>query len=152
MVGPKNFIRTATQLRKVIDTQGDSLMENAVAQLYEDGTIARHIKKSVKIYKERRDNFCNLLTNELDKHISFKAPDGGMSVWVKFLTVDLINISELALKKGLILDSGRKYNTSTHNYNSARLGFASLNFQEQKRAVEILKICILECLKKLNSK
>lgn len=139
MVAPENFIRTATYLRKHIDTQGDSLMENAIAQLYSDGTISRYIKRSVKIYKERRDHFCNLLHNELGEHVSFRAPDGGMSVWTKFMTSSLPEVAVKAAKKGLIMNDGTKHNSPAVQYNATRLGFASLNEKEQEQAVKILK-------------
>jgi GntR family transcriptional regulator/MocR family aminotransferase len=139
IVAPAGFIRTATYLRKSIDTQGDSLIENAVAELYKDGTIARHIKKSVKLYKERRDHFCDLLSGELGKYVSFKIPDGGMSVWTAFLKNSLPDVAERALKKGLIMSDGTDYETVKMKYNSVGLGFASLNFKEQEKAIEILK-------------
>ncbi|MGZ3766979.1 MAG: MocR-like pyridoxine biosynthesis transcription factor PdxR [Mucilaginibacter sp.] len=142
IVAPENFIRTAVKVRKLIDTQGDSLMENAIAEMYDDGTIARHIKKSVNLYKERRDHLCNLLKTELGNYISFKIPDGGMSVWASFLSNDLSLISEKAFKKGLIISDGKTYDTNEIKYNSVRLGFASLNFKEQEEAVRILKTVI----------
>jgi GntR family transcriptional regulator/MocR family aminotransferase len=139
MVAPEKFIQTATWLRKTIDTQGDSLMENAIAELYKDGTITRHIKRSVKLYKERRDHFCNLLQDEFRETISFKIPDGGMSVWTKFVNRDLKIISSKAFAKGLIVKDGTTYDTEKIKYNAVRLGFASLNFKEQEKAVKILK-------------
>jgi GntR family transcriptional regulator/MocR family aminotransferase len=139
IAAPVEFIRTATHLRKSIDTQGDSLIEYAVAELYKDGTIARHVKRSVKLYKERRDHFCDLLKHELEKYISFRIPDGGMSVWTTFLKNSLPVVSEKALKKGLIMRDGTDYDTKKIKYNSVGLGFASLNFKEQEKAVEILK-------------
>jgi GntR family transcriptional regulator/MocR family aminotransferase len=139
MVAPEKFIQAATWLRKSIDTQGDSLMENAIAELYNDGTITRHIKRSVKVYKERRDHFCNLLQDELGEIISFKIPDGGMSVWTKFVNRDLKIISSKAFAKGLIVKDGTTYDTEKIKYNAVRLGFASLNFKEQEKAVKILK-------------
>jgi GntR family transcriptional regulator / MocR family aminotransferase len=138
VVAPAEFIRTATYLRKSIDTQGDSLIENAVAELYKDGTIARHIKKSVKLYRERRDHFCDLLQDEIGKHINFKVPDGGMSVWATFHK-NLPAVSEGARKRGLMMSDGTDYDLATTRYNSTALGFASLNFKEQERAIEILK-------------
>ena len=139
IVAPEQFIRAATWLRKSIDTQGDSLIENAIAQLYKDGTIARHIKKSVKLYKERRDNFCDLLKTELGRHISFTIPEGGMSVWTTFLKSNLPVVAAKAFKKGLIISDGTDYDTEKTKYNSVGLGFASLNFKEQEKAIEILK-------------
>lgn len=139
LVAPEGFIRHATSLRKTLDTQGDSLMENAIASLYKDGTIPSHIKRSVKVYKERRDHFCTLLAKELGGHIAFKIPDGGMSVWTKFLRADMTKVSRKAYDKGLIIKDGREYDTTARRYNSVRLGFASLSFKEQEQAIDILK-------------
>jgi GntR family transcriptional regulator / MocR family aminotransferase len=85
MVAPQNFIKAAAEFRRSVDRQGDSLMEVALASLYKNGTMARHIKKAVKLYRERRDHFCALLDQKLGDKVSFKIPDGGMSVWTKFL-------------------------------------------------------------------
>lgn len=139
IVAPKAFIQTATYFRKNVDTQGDSLMENAIAELYKDGTITRHIKRSVKLYKERRDHFCECLQKELGAAISFKVPDGGMSVWTKFLHHDLKVIAPKALVRGLIMKDGTAYDLGKQRFNAVRLGFASLNVKEQLQAVKILK-------------
>jgi len=139
MVAPRRFIRSATALRKAIDTQGDSLIENAIAELYKDGTIGRHIKKSVKLYRERRDHFCELLRRELKDRVSFKVPEGGMSVWTCFLDNDLPAVVQRAHKKGLIMSDGTDYDIGNLKYNSNGLGFASLDCREQERAVAILK-------------
>jgi GntR family transcriptional regulator/MocR family aminotransferase len=126
-------------LRKAIDTQGDSLIENAIAELYKDGTISRHIKKSVKLYRERRDHFCELLERELKGRLVFKIPEGGMSVWACFLDNDLPAVVKRAYKNGLIMSDGTDYDTGNFRYNSKGLGFASLDFREQERAVGLLK-------------
>jgi GntR family transcriptional regulator/MocR family aminotransferase len=139
IVAPAAFIRTATYLRKSIDTQGDSLVENAIAELYKDGTIVRHIKRSVKLYKDRRDHFCQLLRQELGGAVSFGIPEGGMSVWTNFLKNHLPVVVARAYKKGLILGDGSDYDTGEIKYNSVGLGFASLNFKEQEKAVALLK-------------
>ena len=139
MVAPQRFIRSATALRKAIDTQGDSLIENAIAELYKDGTIGRHIKKSVKLYRERRDYFCVLLREELKDRVLFKVPEGGMSVWTCFLGARLPAVVERAFKNGLIMSDGTDYDTGNWKYHSNALGFASLDFREQERAIGILK-------------
>jgi GntR family transcriptional regulator/MocR family aminotransferase len=143
MVAPEAFVNTATMLRKSIDTQGDSLMENALASMFEDGTMTRHIKKSVKLYHERRDHFCKLLAIELGNKVLFKIPDGGMSVWVNFLTTDVKNVAAQARVNGLVMSDGTDYDTNKTRYNSIRIGFASLNYAEQQKAVSILKKIML---------
>lgn len=135
IVAPKNFIDAVSGLRKMIDWQGDSLMEVALAECYRNGTMSRHIKKVVKIYRERRDHFCTLLKNHLGDRISFKIPEGGMSVWTTFKDMDLKRISERAARNGLTMPDGRIYSTEL---NATRLGFASLNLKEQDKAIRIL--------------
>lgn len=75
------------------------------------------------------------ITNELGKKVSFKIRDGGISVWTKFLSKDLKDVSE----KGLIISDGKKYDPGNDKLNANKLGFASLNFAEQEKAVIILK-------------
>ena len=139
VIAPATFVQTATRLRKSIDTQGDTLVENAIAELYKNGTIQRHIKKSVRLYKDRRDHFCDLLRSELGDKISFSVPVGGMSVWTHFLQNDLPAVAARAFKKGLVMEDGRDYDIGKTRYNSVGLGFASLNVEEQAKAVAILK-------------
>lgn len=143
IVAPENFINSASNLRRSIDWQGDSMMEVAIAELYKNGTIRRHIKKVVKIYHERRDNFCDLLTQKIGDRITFKIPDGGMSVWAKFNDVDLALIADKAKEGGLIISNGMVHNSPAKNYNATRFGFASLNFNEQEEAINILSKSIL---------
>jgi GntR family transcriptional regulator/MocR family aminotransferase len=139
VVAPENYINAISNLRRALDWQGDSMMEVAIAQIYKNGTIERHIKKAVKLYRERRDYFCTQLKEKIDKHITFKIPDGGMAVWTKFNDIDLKMVAEKALKKGLMMNDGSLFNNGNKNYNSARLGFASLNLDEQNKAIEIIK-------------
>ncbi|MTI86948.1 MAG: PLP-dependent aminotransferase family protein [Balneolaceae bacterium] len=139
VVGARNLIDALAQQRRAVDWQGDHLMEAAIAELFKDGTIGRHIKKSVKLYKQRRDHFCELLHTHLKPHINFSIPDGGMSVWVAFKDVSLPELSERTAENGLRISDGRVYNTHEQNYNSLRMGFASLDKDEQVQAVNILR-------------
>jgi GntR family transcriptional regulator/MocR family aminotransferase len=142
IVAPENFIHTISNLRRAVDWQGDSMMEVAIAELYRNGTISRHIKKVVKIYHERRDHFCSLLKTYLGSQVSFSIPDGGMSVWTKFNTDDLTSVTARAAKKGLAMSDVTIYNTNNSNLNASRLGFASLNMKEQEKAITILSKCL----------
>jgi len=140
VVAPEDFIDAAAYRRRWIDRQGDNLMEVALAELYRNGTMASHIRKVLKIYRERRDHFCALLKDKLGDRITFKVPDGGMSVWTTFIHADLKQVAAKAEKKGLTMSDGRLYNLFK-NYNATRLGFASLNLKEQEKAIEILSKC-----------
>ena len=61
LVAPEDFVREAAHLRRIIDRQGDPILERAMALMIQQGDFQRHSKKALKLYKERRDHFCQLL-------------------------------------------------------------------------------------------
>lgn len=140
VVAPQNLITQLKRLRRMIDRQGEQLLEEAMANLLKNGDIGRHLKKSNKIYHERRDLLCKLLQEQLNEYVSFRIPDGGFAVWVKYLNgLDTAAVSKKAAEMGLSVSTGSDYwYANDHNHTFVRLGFASLNSKEMEDAVEIL--------------
>ncbi|MCE7038798.1 PLP-dependent aminotransferase family protein [Dyadobacter sp. CY312] len=139
LVGAENVIDRFAGIRRIIDRQGDVVLENAIAELLQTGVIQRHMRKSLRTYRSRRDFFCELLGSELSQHITFQVPDGGLAVWAKFdKSVDMKAMSENAFRKGLGMSNGLGHGLPAGE-NFTRLGFASSNFQELEASVQILK-------------
>lgn len=140
MIAPENFITEASIARRLIDIRSDNVLEEALAQLFSNGDMQRHLKKSVKLYHERRDHLCQLLEKELSGVVSFRKPAGGMAIWTRFHEqFPLPAIAARASAKGLFMTDGSSYSYGTKNHNAIRFGFASLNEKEMKEAVEIIK-------------
>jgi GntR family transcriptional regulator/MocR family aminotransferase len=140
MIAPENFINDAAVLRRIMDIRSDNLLEEALSVLFKNGDMQRHLKKSVKLYHERRDHCCQLLEHELKEVVTFHKPAGGMAVWAQFhKKYPLPAIAARASAQGLFMSDGSSYSYGTTNHNALRLGFASLNEKEMKEAVEILK-------------
>ena len=140
LVGPARLIEDLPKLRRTFDRQGDAVLEQTIADLLVDGTLRRHLKKSWRHYKERRDFFCDLLKKELGELVTFQKPTGGMAVWVKFdKKIDVPQLSKKLVQKGIYLSDGSNYNPPNQPLNSVRMGFASMNLEEIERCVEVLK-------------
>ncbi len=140
MVGPPAFIDAAAALRQLIDKQGDTLLEEAFAVMFDNGEMDRHFRKSLKIYRQRRNLFCQLLTADFSDKISFNTPEGGLGVWANFdKKIDLAKMSEAAAKKGLYIGNGSFYKNESFVTNALRMGFASLNENETREALGILQ-------------
>ncbi|KAA2241312.1 PLP-dependent aminotransferase family protein [Chitinophaga agrisoli] len=140
MVGSPAFIDAAAALRQLIDKQGDTLLEEAFAVMFDNGEMDRHFRKSLKIYRQRRNAFCELLKADLSDKISFNTPEGGLGVWAQFdKKTNLVKMSEAALKKGLYIGNGSFYKNESFDTNALRMGFASLNENEMTEALGILK-------------
>jgi GntR family transcriptional regulator/MocR family aminotransferase len=139
-VAPQNLIVQLKRLRRMIDRQGEQLLEEAMANLLKNGDVGRHLKKSNKIYHERRDLLCKLLNEQLNEYVSFRIPNGGFAVWVKYFNgLDTAIVSKKAAEMGLSVPSGSDYwYADDSNRSFVRLGFASLNQKELQDAVDIL--------------
>lgn len=139
LVAPEEVVEHLSHYRRIIDRQGDNMLENAIAALLEEGIIQRHLRKALREYRQRRDIFCELLSEKLKTEVSFQIPEGGMSVWTTFdKSIDLVKTAENAFKKGLSLSNGLHHQLS----NKTRLGFASSTPTELEQCIEILKTAI----------
>ena len=142
LVGPKDIIDEAAQFRRNIDRQGEHITEHVYAQLLKDGLIARHSKKALKLYKERRDYLAELFIKELNEYISFDIPEGGMAFWIELKQhQSWKGIQEKARGLKLQLPSYINYNYDKLTTKGIRFGFASLTKDEMDKAVTILRQC-----------
>lgn len=139
IIAPQNLIQELARVRQLIDTQGDPIMELALAEMFEEGHIKRHLKKAQLIYHKRRDFLCGLLKEKLPDIIDFKIPDGGLAIWAKYhKLVPLPPLTEKLRAQGLILSNGLIHNTSSQSINATRMGFGWMNEEEIEESVSML--------------
>lgn len=139
LIGGDDFIWQASKLKQLLDIRGDVLFEESVAHLFSSGEMQRHLRRSVKLYRKRRDEFCKLLNASLGDIASFTTPKGGMAVWTVFDSgYSIPHLSERLAVKGIYLNDGSLYKYK-NDVNGIRLGFASLNENEMQTFAEALK-------------
>lgn len=137
MTAPENIIDKARKIRRIIDRQGDQILEKALAELIQEGEVKRHLRKALKVYQQRRDYFCRLLREELGSYLHFDIPDGGMALWLRFSRpLDPEKFCRELSEKGLFINTDSFYEIEPDTY-ALRVGFASLNEKEIKQAVDI---------------
>jgi GntR family transcriptional regulator/MocR family aminotransferase len=141
MAAPKAVIDRAAAEIMMIDRQGDPATEAAVAELIDDGEIHRHTRRVLRVYAERRLLIAELLTNLFGAEIEFNMPDGGLAVWVRFQdSVDVDKLARLALAEGVSILPGSAFATGSARVQGARLGFASLDPTELRKAMQRLRV------------
>ena len=131
LIASKEFVDEASKLRGIVDRQGDALLELTFAEFIKSGDLDRHIRKVMKIYKQRRDLFCKLLQDELSAFIRFDIPIGGMAVWATLdSNYSWETIAESAKTHKLDIGNWQRYDSAKTGHNSIRIGFASYNEDE----------------------
>jgi GntR family transcriptional regulator / MocR family aminotransferase len=141
-VAPPEILEAVNKLRRIIDRQGDPVLERSLSAFIKSGDLERHLKKVVKIYKGRRDYFCSLLEEQLGDHLYFTRPEGGMSVWIVFKKNRVVKkLPEQLAARGYQLDADNIFIT---HFNAIRTGFASLNEKEMDKYIATLKSILSE--------
>lgn len=136
VVGSESFIRQAGALRKIIDVQGDNIMEQAVLQLINDGEIKRHLKKAAMHYLAKRDFFAKLIQQHLKDKVTFQQPEGGLAFWiVPNKTIDISTFLTKLLKKGIQLIDPKEFSFDAKTAAGFRIGYASLTEKQLEEGV-----------------
>lgn len=138
VVAPYNLMCEMRKYLGIIDRQGDIIMEQALGEMIEEGDINRHLKKSLKVYRERRDLFCELLVNFLPEVVSFKEPTGGLALWTEWnVPFSLLKFANSCIQDDLFIPKTLLYQNA--KVTAMRLGFGHLNDSEMEQSVAILK-------------
>ncbi|MCB5184926.1 PLP-dependent aminotransferase family protein [Methylobacillus gramineus] len=140
LVASSALIERYSQEILLIDRQGNSVTEQTVSELINTGELRHHIRKTFKIYSERRRTLEGLINEHLAEHVDFKMPVGGLAFWI--LLKDGEKMQSL-LKRAIIEKVGllpaANFSTEKLNLAAFRLGFGHLNLEEITEGIMRLK-------------
>jgi GntR family transcriptional regulator/MocR family aminotransferase len=123
-----------------LDRQGDQATEAAVAELFEDGEVQRHVRRARRVYRVRRDLCAELLARSFGDELSFRVPPGGMAFWIKARRgLPVERWLACAQREGVLFQPGRLFDFEQRALPFLRLGFAGLDERELQEAVRRLQ-------------
>lgn len=138
VVAPEDLLVELRKRMSIIDRQGDILMEQALGELIEEGELTRYIKRSLLIYKDRRDYLAKQLKVEFKDYVDFDLPSGGLALWVRWRSdINLLQVSKRCAEHGLFIPKILLYQSK--DTNAMRIGFGHLESKEMDRSLAILK-------------
>ncbi|MDQ0594187.1 GntR family transcriptional regulator/MocR family aminotransferase [Chryseobacterium ginsenosidimutans] len=136
IVAPENLMIEMRKYLGIIDRQGDVLMEHVLGEMIAEGEINRYLKKSLKIYQERRDYFSLLLEQNLGEFLNFQKPSGGLAIWIEWkFSINLMQFSRECAKNNLFIPKTLLYQNK--NLTAMRLGYGNFNCNEMEKSIEI---------------
>jgi GntR family transcriptional regulator/MocR family aminotransferase len=139
LAAPAPLIERLAAHRSYIDTQGDQVLEYAIAELLEEGTIQRHIRRVRREYRDRRDTLAAALRAELGDHLAFDVPAGGIALWTRARRgLDVDAWARSARDLGAVIVTASSYTLDGRSQPFVRLGFASLDTRELREGVRRL--------------
>jgi GntR family transcriptional regulator/MocR family aminotransferase len=136
VVAPPAVLEQLVRLRAASDAQGDAAVECAIAELFEEGEVLRHVRRMRRIYAARRDALAAALAKHLSGAVSFRVPDGGMALWVRAAPdIDVNAWAQAAAREGVLFCDSREYDFFHRAQPFLRLGFTYHDESELEDAV-----------------
>ncbi|UMQ42688.1 PLP-dependent aminotransferase family protein [Chryseobacterium sp. Y16C] len=137
IVAPENLMTEMRKYLGIIDRQGDILMEHVLGEMIAEGEINRYLKKSLKVYQERRDHFADMIQENIGEFVRFQKPAGGLAIWMELdVKINLMQLSRNCLQNNLFIPKTLLY--QNQELTAMRLGFGNLNIHEMEKSVGIL--------------
>lgn len=140
VVASREIIKHFSNEIMMIDRQGNTMTELAVAELLHMGEINRHTLKIAKIYEERRAFIAKLIRSELNDYVDFDLPDGGLALWLRIIpSINMLTfLKDVELEKVRVI-AGATFSLTNEPVTAIRLGFATLNNDETALGIKRLK-------------
>jgi len=136
VVAPPPVFERLRSLREASDARGDAAMECALAELFEDGELLRHMRRMRRTYAARRDILAAALRHHLGSALSFRIPDGGMALWARAdESIDVPVWQRAGEREGVLFNSAQRYDFAQSDQQCMRLGFSYLDEKELPEAV-----------------
>lgn len=138
VAAPPAVIDAIAHRVSLTDGMGNTLTEDAAAELIDNGELRRHARKVRQIYARRRLEFAAEIDRALGDIVDYRMPDGGLAFWLRVDT-DLDQMEVRAAAMGLRFASSRSFMTRDDAPRGLRIGFASLNGHEARTALAALR-------------
>ncbi|HEY5936408.1 MAG TPA: PLP-dependent aminotransferase family protein [Kofleriaceae bacterium] len=135
VVAPPVVAQQLVAYRRFVDTQGDAVLEHAIATLLEDGEVQRHTRRALGMYRRRRDALCEALHQRLPQLVA-PPPNGGMAVWASAPGIDSDAWVKRGAAAGVLFQAGSRFRFDGQPFHHLRLGFAACNEVELVEAVD----------------
>ncbi len=139
LAGDPRLVARAGVLRKLIDVQGDNIMEQAVQQLIQDGTLRKHLRKATAYYQSRRDLCGTLIAHYLEDIATCTLPEGGLACWLQFREgIDMSSLHKRLLNKGVSVIPASRFDFRGRYIPAMRLGYGSLAAADLEEGIRMM--------------
>jgi len=128
--------------------RGDSyFLQALLLEFILKGHYAKHLRKSVKEYKRRRNAMCKALSEFLPDGCDFTLPQGGFSIWVRLPeVVPTLGLLTLAREEGAEFLPGAFCMPNHKDTSAFRLSFSRTSPEDIKRGIKLLCEVIERCI------
>jgi GntR family transcriptional regulator/MocR family aminotransferase len=113
-------------LRHAMDLGTSLLLQHTLSEFLDRGYLRAHLKKTMPIYRERRDALCKALRASLPAEVRINKPGRGFALWLELPPhIDAEAVYQEAARRGVIVSPSTLHDTQTQKLGGMRVTFCS---------------------------
>lgn len=137
VTAPMPAFRRIMALRAASDPRSDAAVECALAELFEDGELERHLRRACRLYRSRRDALADALRRQLGGALDFRVPEGGLALWARADdAIDVAAWMRAGEAEGVRFSDARRFDFHQSDGSSLRLGYG---FHDEAELVDAVQ-------------
>ncbi len=144
MILPAGLQSRAKTLKRRWDLWSEGLQQKALRNFIERGHLARHLARTSRLYRKKRDYLISLVDSRLATHWTVTGAETGMHLVLRHHdgagnAVDVCDVIEALKKKGIEAESVNAYCVSSNDHRDCLIvAYANRTEEELLRLVEEL--------------
>ncbi|MDR1536879.1 MAG: PLP-dependent aminotransferase family protein [Clostridiales bacterium] len=125
-IGPSEIIRKMTIGKQGVDLHTATLSQHLIKRYIEKEFFLSNIKRSLPIYKERKDAMMNAIKRYMPDSFKHTDPEGGLFIWGEFMDgTDTSAKFPFAIEKKVAYIQGEVFYAENAKKNALRLNYSN---------------------------
>ena len=143
IIAPASVMSSLHTAKSLADSYGPVDLQLALAELIEDGTFARHVRRLQRVYRERREVLATALHRHLRDELVVLPSSAGLHFGARFAdgSIDTDALALRALAAGVAIEPLRSYYTARPQAGVA-LGYGTIAAAKIGEGVRRLAACV----------
>lgn len=139
ILGPEALLEQIYICKQALDLCPPIMDQYMAAEFMGSGALDDNLKKSISLYRSKRDLLLSLLEKYMPEGVSWTHPEGGLFL---FLTlpeeIDTVKLYDRALNAGVAYVAGSFFFIDGSHRNTMRMNFSFLDSDKMEPGVKIL--------------
>ena len=145
VIGHPNLIDKFITAKQSADLCSSTFVQKITARYMEMGLLDINLKKTVALYRERRDHMLRCFREFMPEGVKWTEPEGGLFLFVTLPpSMDAAKLLERAIKKNVAFVCGSVFYCNNEGQNTMRLNFSFTGPEDTCKGVSRLADAIRE--------
>ena len=139
IIGPEELLEQIYVCKQCLDLCPPVFDQYLATEFLTSGALDHNLKKTVELYRHRRDKMLSLLEKYMPTGVTWTHPEGGLFLWLTLPeSVDAVALYDRALEAGVAYVAGSFFYTDGSHRNTMRLNYSFIEEEKMEPGIRLL--------------